>query len=574
MSLTRTHIVTLILCVLFGFAVAAPRVADALGMQGDIECGTKYCFPGKCVPSPKDPKCVPCPTFTCTDVTSGFSSTGTCVNSVPGLCKATGTSGPNGFGLDQVAKMLGDLMGKLMGQGGGKQDGAQPPPATNPTYNTPPTCSLTSSTVSSTASSTTATLSWSTSGDATSASITPNVGTVSPNGSQDVTVTATTPYSMTVTGPGGSNYCSGTVIVLGGGDTCSGLYASLYGCDDDDDDDDDTTSTSTTASLSANPASGVAPLSVTFTGNAGRPGYTINYGDGKSTPVGCANGSCSRSGSALTINRIHVYETAGTYVATLNRHLFSDEVECQSEGCNVIASVTITVTAPASNANTTTNATGTIYNPFFQNTTPAYLLPAGLRGDIQILNSGGTVIAGSRDQSRNTEIAGFYGSNTFSGQPQGVVATLCRARPWSNNILSYVLPANFFDSLCIARGYQVGAVQATTTSVTVTQTRPQPIQRATTTVPRATSTVPSVPPRVRVWAVPAAVPLGSRTSIFWTSQGVVSCTVASPDGSFSQTTLSGGASTVPLTGATTFTMSCLTADGTPVTSFVTVNLAI
>ncbi|HEY4526864.1 MAG TPA: hypothetical protein VJK53_03390, partial [Candidatus Paceibacterota bacterium] len=186
------------------------------------------------------------------------------------------------------------------------------------------------------------------------------------------------------------------------------------------------------------------------------------------------------------------------------------------------------------------------------------------------LGNSGTILAGSVDQSGNSVTAGFFGSDTFTGQPTGVIANLCQSRPWASNILSYVLPPTFFDSLCVLRGYQVGKPQPVIPKVTIIQSTPKATPKA---VP-ATSTMPTVTPKVSIWAVPATVPLGSRTSIFCNSQGVTNCAVSSPDGSFSQNSLSGGASTVALTGATTFTMSCIAPDGSHVTDYVTVNLSI
>lgn len=564
MEFTRKQLFTLSLSLLLGFVAVLPHVTHALGNAADIFCGLQYCYPGKCTPSPKDPACIPCASVTCNDITSGFTTTGKCVSSAPGLCKAVGTSGKDGFGLGEVAKILGDLMGKLMQQGGG-----QPPPTTPPTgtggdsYRTPPSCSISSSIVSSNASSTTATLSWSSLGEATSANITPGLGSVSPSGSQTVTVTSATPYSMTVTGPGGTNYCATTVFggaSESGADQCSALTEALYGCGDDGEGGDG--NDAPTLALSASPTQGTAPLSVTFSinysGQAGAP--TLEYGDGTSEP---RVDTCDAPADACISpgTNTHTYTTSGTYSAKLCHGT------CISSA-NLIGSVTVTVSAATPNTNT--NGTSTMATVF---TTPASFLLPGLRGDIEVMNSRGTVFAGARDPGRNTEVAGFYGGSTFSGPATGVIASLCRSRPWASNILSYVLPANFFDSLCVARGYQVGNPPAPTQpSVTVTQTAPKPV--ASTTSATASTTAPLVPPRVRVWAVPATVSLGSRTSVFWSSQGVVSCLVTSPDGSFSQTSLSGGASTVALTGDTTFTISCLTHDGTPVTDFVTVRLAI
>jgi hypothetical protein len=86
-------------------------------------------------------------------------------------------------------------------------------------------------------------------------------------------------------------------------------------------------------------------------------------------------------------------------------------------------------------------------------------------------------------------------------------------------------------------------------------------------------TAPVLPPRVDIWAVPTSVPLGARTTIFWNTENVANCTETSPDGSFKQNSLSGGASTVPLTEATTYTISCLDSQQNPQTDYVTVTIS-
>ena len=156
---------------------------------------------------------------------------------------------------------------------------------------------------------------------------------------------------------------------------------------------------------------------------------------------------------------------------------------------------------------------------------------------------------------------------------------MCQNRPWANSVVSFVIPPTFFDGLCSWQGYQVGKpAPPPQPTVILQQTKPAPVTKKPTPPKQppaaASSTPPAVPPQVDIWAVPAAVPLGSRTSIFWNTKGVASCTETSPDGSFNESTLSGGASTVPLSGSTTFTISCLTADGKPVTNYVTVNMSI
>jgi hypothetical protein len=63
-------------------------------------------------------------------------------------------------------------------------------------------------------------------------------------------------------------------------------------------------------------------------------------------------------------------------------------------------------------------------------------LPPGAYGDVKILSNGTTIIAGVRDS--NSEVAGFFGSNSTNGQ--SAVAKLCTNRPWASNFLSYVVP--------------------------------------------------------------------------------------------------------------------------------------
>jgi hypothetical protein len=191
---------------------------------------------------------------------------------------------------------------------------------------------------------------------------------------------------------------------------------------------------------------------------------------------------------------------------------------------------------------------------------------SSLSGDIMTLGGGITAFGNRFDQQSNTEVAGFYGGDSFGGQPQGLVAQWCISRPWASNFLSSIIPPSFFDGLCSSRGYQVGTPPPPSQPVIQHVNTPPPPPPATTT--------PSAQSTAQIWAVPASVPLGARTEIFWNTQGVTNCTETSPDGSFNQTSLSGGAATVPLTGATTFTISCLAPDGSHVTNYVTVNLSI
>jgi hypothetical protein len=79
-------------------------------------------------------------------------------------------------------------------------------------------------------------------------------------------------------------------------------------------------------------------------------------------------------------------------------------------------------------------------------------------------------------------------------------------------------------------------------------------------------------PRAVIWADPATVSLGGRTTIFWNAQDVESCSVAGP--SFSETGLYGGASTVGINTASTFTINCKGLDGEVISEKVIVDFSL
>lgn len=83
-----------------------------------------------------------------------------------------------------------------------------------------------------------------------------------------------------------------------------------------------------------------------------------------------------------------------------------------------------------------------------------------------------------------------------------------------------------------------------------------------------------VNPKLTIRAEPNPVKLAARTVIYWESQDVAreSCTVAGK--SFLEKAPEGGASTVPINGASTFTFSCMGLDGATTTEKVVVELAL
>lgn len=195
----------------------------------------------------------------------------------------------------------------------------------------------------------------------------------------------------------------------------------------------------------------------------------------------------------------------------------------------------------------------------------------GLSGDVRIGSAGATIFANLRQGL--SEVAGFFGGSTGgASQALSAAGRLCSSRPWSGSFIGNVIPSSFFDGLCEWRGYQPGLVTPTNTektaNVVAAQNRVTQQQNSISLQPGASD----VPPEVDIWAEPSSVRLGTRTYIFWNARGVVSCKGSGP--SFSQSTLSGGASTVPITGPTTFDIVCLTSASTTVRDSVTVQIAI
>lgn len=221
------------------------------------------------------------------------------------------------------------------------------------------------------------------------------------------------------------------------------------------------------------------------------------------------------------------------------------------------------------------NTTGTStpsasQTPLNQNPVP---VPTnGLHGDILSFGGGATIYASSR--SGNTEISGFYGS-TAGGTSQSAAGRMCQSRPWANNFLSYVIPPTFFDNLCSWGGYQVGVVQTTGYGGGGGASTGSRSNNVSVPPPKSTTVYGTpTPAQAKIWARPASVSLGGRTTIFWTSQNVTSCTESSSDGNFSGQSTSGGASTVALSGATTFSIQCNTIDGKTISDSTTVQIGI
>ncbi len=191
-----------------------------------------------------------------------------------------------------------------------------------------------------------------------------------------------------------------------------------------------------------------------------------------------------------------------------------------------------------------------------------------LVGTIKIGEAGATIVANLRDGL--TEVAGFFGASSLTvGVSKSIAGRLCATRPWATSwFFSKLMPDQFFDMLCSRAGYQVGVALPQGAGggavVAPKKTVPPPAQKQP--LPNLGSV------EIDIWAEPPVVRLGTRAYIFWTSKGVLECTVSGPN--FTQNSLSGGASTVPLSGATIYTLECTAPGGAKTTDSVTVNLAI
>lgn len=190
-------------------------------------------------------------------------------------------------------------------------------------------------------------------------------------------------------------------------------------------------------------------------------------------------------------------------------------------------------------------------------------LSADASGIVQAKNAGATIAANFRHGF--TEVAGFFGSSFSGNAQQSFASRLCTNRPWASGFLAKILPPWLLDGVCAKLGYQVGAVEMQGPSV---EKRPVTVEKGSVPIQKS---APAPPLEADIWAEPASVRLSSRTKIFWSSRSADSCTIAGP--SFEQSSLQGGGATVPITGPTTFTITCLAGENT-VSDSVTVNLSI
>ncbi len=542
------------------FFVVVPLISRA-------QEGNAMCIPTipvcKCMEIMKDGKCVggmnkfKC---FCQETENGYMSSGECV--AGSICKTTGTS--DGKGPDQGMSKLGEILGKLMealkGKDGG--GGSPPPPGTPPGGQGCTTMQPT--------------------GDKERALTDPMCYYLDPtleektDPSGGLVATPTegqAPLTVYFAFTNGTAGCGTPALALDFGDgkaaepqqvhpetTCNGI-------------------SETTQHVFTTEGQYAVRLKKISTDEVrGGVNLTVTPGDGTTTPAVGNNptGVSTNIGSTAGTGGTNSNISASSFVTPLTNLTNSGTVNSgRTGGSSALLDFT-----PAGSASTGGSNFGGPEAKLNFNTPQSIVqsiiaknLPPGAYGDVRIMENGTTIIAGVREG--NTEVAGFFGTKTSAGQSTSAVARLCTNRPWASNFLSFIIPPTFFDTLCSWRGYTVGAQTQTTTPTTIqTGAKPATTKTQIGGSKSGTTSAPTNGAKVDIWASPATVPLGARTSIFWSSQGTTECIETSPDGSFTHNSLKGGASTVPLTSPTTYTISCLASDGSHVVDSVTVQMAI
>lgn len=329
--------------------------------------------------------------------------------------------------------------------------------------------------------------------------------------------------------------------------------------------------------VSVTPASGVVPLTVTASFSAGTScddAYDLSWGDGSADVtmqyVASASGACAAL--AQIQSPTHTYTSAGTYTITLRSGI----------SLQYTSTATVVVSSPsgiASSSPITADVTGVFTLPANPSSAGAQNTPSGISGAIQTSGTGATFVG--NEVASGSETSVFFGGDTIAGFVTNLISGWCQSRPWASGIIARIIPPSFFDGLCKSNGFSVGspisqavASAGSQPTVALSQTPvEQGFTQPTQVVHVIATTTPVIPGRVDIWAVPSSVPLGSRTTIFWNTENVTSCTESSPDGSFVESSLTGGAATVPLTQPTTYTISCLDSQGKPVTGYVVVSIS-
>lgn len=299
---------------------------------------------------------------------------------------------------------------------------------------------------------------------------------------------------------------------------------------------------------------------------------------GSTGSAGCMSSYYYTSNSSIIgIDPCAIYQAPSTVTTATTTEDNGCTLESELDGtCDNSGTTTSTViTNTNTNTNTNSPIAANVTGVFTASSTTATPPPSGISGSIEQTGTGATFVANA--VATGTETSLFFGGDTVVGFVDNLIGGWCEARPWASGFIASIIPPSFFDGLCSTNGFQVGEptpVANTQSNVVLTQT---PVEQSFTqpapVVQVIASSTTVIPSRVDIWAVPTSVPLGSRTTIFWNTENVTNCSETSPDGSFSETSLTGGAATVPLTQPTTYTISCLDYQNNPATAYVTVGIS-
>jgi hypothetical protein len=304
----------------------------------------------------------------------------------------------------------------------------------------------------------------------------------------------------------------------GGGGSSSGTSA---GC---------TTYTQTSVQNSTDPCSYYVP----GTGSSGSDILNSTLGTGSGGSAAASELLSSLTGTSNNSN-----SNSNTNTATNNSSSTSGSLVPGSSNTSVIASISNPQDLkPGTSAAVSQNAFGSA---------------PGITGDIQVLSGNRvTILASNRDTANNRQTSGFFGFTTAVEESVPTIYTqVCSAREWADTFINFIIPASYLDTLCSSHGYAVGPQKLAPAS-------PPP---ASSPVPKVTTPAPQYLGAMKadIWASPSTVSSGSRSSIFWSSSGVLACSITSSDKSISASTLSGNASTLPLLKDTTFSIACQSA---------------
>ncbi len=201
-----------------------------------------------------------------------------------------------------------------------------------------------------------------------------------------------------------------------------------------------------------------------------------------------------------------------------------------------------------------------------------------------------------------------------SAEAPSFFARLCTNRPWQSSVVSSIFSTQFFDTLCVRHNTPIGSTENTATQgallsctprveiggeatiqwscpgsthsgavgfstngaesgqVTITPKETLTYELQCNNGTRASCTIVVGAPRADIAVSPLSVNLGGRARLYWTSEGVASCTIRGAG--MVETGTSGAATTPAIYDRTEFTIECVTSAGATTTDSVTVDVGL